>query len=240
MILWTGAPWPRTRQEWWGTAAVGVLLQASYLGGVWVAIAAGMPAGISALIVGTQPLFTAALAGTIGERTSARQWAGLLIGFAGVGLVLSDRIALAGVSAQALAANLLALGGITLGTLLQKRIGARVDIRTGSAVQFAASLVITLPLALCCDWGKIDPAPAFWLALAWSILGLSIGAISLLLLLIRRGRATTVASLMYLTPVVTTLLAWLLFGQRLGLFAWLGIAVTMVGVVLATRTPRRA
>jgi len=238
IILWTRAPWPGTRREWLGTIAVGLLLQAAYLGGVWVAIAAGMPAGVSALIVGTQPLLTAALAGTIGERASARQWAGLLVGFAGVCLVLSDRIALAGVSAGALVANLLALAGITAGTLLQKRIGAAVDLRTGAAIQFAASLAVTLPAAAWFDTRPIDPAPAFWIALAWSIFGLSLLAISLLLMMIRHGRATTVASLMYLTPVVTSLLAWLLFDQRLGLAAWCGIAVTMFGVALATMSWR--
>ena len=233
LIAWGRPRWPSTGREWLGTAAVGLLLQAAYLGGVWYAIAAGMPAGVSALIVGTQPLWTAALAGIVGERPGARQWAGIVVGFAGLCLVLSDRLALGGVGPAALGANLLALAGITAGTLLQKRIGGAVDLRTGSAIQFAVSLAATLPFAWGLESMVIDPVPQFWIALGWSVFGLSLTAISLLLWMIRQGRATAVASLMYLTPAVTSLMAWAWFDQRLGGTACLGIVVTMLGVALA-------
>jgi drug/metabolite transporter (DMT)-like permease len=239
IIAWTRAPWPRGRRAWLGTALVGLLMQAAYLGGVWVAIARGMPAGVSALIVGTQPLLTAILAGTIGERASARQWVGLLLGFAGVCLVLSDRLTLAGVGAVAIFANLLALAGITAGTLLQKQVGGGVDLRTGSAIQFGASLLVTLPVAAALENLRIDATAPFWIALAWSIFGLSLVAITLLLWMIRHGRATAVAGLMYLTPVVTALMAWTLFDQRLGLTAWLGVLVTVGGVALASLRPSK-
>jgi len=235
-IIWlTRAPWPPTARAWWDTALVGVLLQAAYLGGVWVAIALGMPAGVSSLIVGTQPLLTALAVAALGERVTRLQWGGLLLGVVGLTLVLSDRLTLAGVGPLALAVNLLALAGITAGTLYQKRHGGGVDLRTGSAIQFGASFVVLLPFALAFETLRVDYTPEFWLALAWSILALSVAAISLLLAMIRRGRATEVASLMYLTPAVTAVLAWLIFGERLGLTAWCGVVVTMAAVALVLR-----
>jgi drug/metabolite transporter (DMT)-like permease len=198
-----------------------------------------MPAGISALLVGTQPLLTAMFGFTVGERATRLQWLGLIAGFAGIALVLSDRLTLAGVGPLALAVNLLALAGITVGTLYQKRHGAGVDLRTGSVIQFAVSFVALLPIALATEKMHIRPTAEFWFALAWSVLALSLVAISLLLAMIRRGRATEVASLMYLTPPVTALMAWLVFGERLGPMAWAGVIVTMAGVALVLRKGRR-
>ncbi len=235
-LAWlTRAPWPRTRRAWVDTAIVGVLLQATYLGGVWAAIALGMPAAVSSLLVGTQPLLTALFSFTVGERVSRLQWLGLLLGLVGIGLVLSDRLTLAGVGTLALTVNFLALAGITAGTLYQKRHGGGVDLRTGSIIQFAASFIVLLPFALAFESLAVDHTVEFWLALAWSIVALSLVAISLLLVMIRRGRATQVASLMYLTPAVTALLAWLIFGERLGALASAGVLVTMAGVALVVR-----
>jgi drug/metabolite transporter (DMT)-like permease len=239
IIVVMGAPWPRTLRAWTDIALVGVLLQATYLGGVWVAIALGMPAGVSALLVGTQPLFTALFAFTVGERATRLQWTGLLLGFAGIGMVLSDRLTLAGVGPLALAANLIALAGITVGTLYQKKHGGAADLRTGSLIQFAASFIVVLPVALVLESPQVDYTPAFWGALAWSVLALSLVAITLLLVMIRRGRATEVASLMYLTPPTTAVFAWLIFGERLGVLAWAGVVVTMAGVALVLKTGRR-
>ena len=239
MIALTGAPWPRTVREWCDVAIVGVLLQATYLGGVWIAISLGMPAGISALLVGAQPLLTALFAFTVGERASGRQWIGLAVGFAGIALVLSDRLTLAGVGPLALGVNLLALAGITAGTLYQKRHAADVDLRTASAIQFAASFVVLLPFALATESMTVELTLQFWLALGWSIIALSLVAISLLLVMIRRGRATEVASLMYLTPPTTALMAWILFGETLGALAWGGVFVTMAGVALVLRAPKQ-
>jgi drug/metabolite transporter (DMT)-like permease len=238
IIAITGAPWPRNLASWLHVAVVGVLLQATYLGGVWWAIAEGMPAGASALIVGTQPLLTAFLAGAVGERASARQWIGLVLGFGGVALVLSDRLTLQGVGFLPLAVNLLALAGITAGTLYQKRFGVGVDLRTGSAIQFGASFLVTLPFVLASGKWRVDFAAEFWVALAWSVVVLSLVAMALLLTMIRRGRATEVASLMYLTPPATALLAWVLFGEALGPKAWAGVLVAMSGVALVLRGRR--
>jgi len=239
VIAITRAPWPRNAATWLHVAVVGVLLQATYLGGVWWAIAEGMPAGASALIVGLQPLLTAFLAGAVGERASARQWLGLLLGFGGVALVLSDRLTLQGVGVLPLAVNLLALAGITAGTLYQKRFGAGVDLRTGSAIQFGASFLVTVPFVLASGNWQVDFAAGFWLALAWSVIVLSLAAMALLLTMIRRGRATEVASLMYLTPPATALLAWALFGEVLGLRAWAGVVVAMSGVALVLHKSKK-
>jgi drug/metabolite transporter (DMT)-like permease len=235
VIALTRAPWPRNLALWLHVAVVGVLLQATYLGGVWWAIAEGMPAAASALIVGMQPLLTAVLAGAVGERATVRQWMGLALGFGGVALVLSDRFTLQGVGLLPLAVNLLALAGITAGTLYQKRFGVGVDLRTASAIQFGASFLVTLPFVLASGKWQVDFAAEFWLALAWSVLVLSLAAMALLLTMIRRGRATDVASLMYLTPPATALLAWVLFGEALGLKAWAGVLVAMIGVALVVR-----
>lgn len=235
LVYLTRAPWPTSARQWRDTIIVGLLLQATYLGGVWVAIALGTPAGVSALLVGTQPLATALFASTVGERPTRRQWFGLLLGLAGIVLVLSDRLTLAGVGPLALAVNLLALAGITAGTLYQKKHGATVDLRTGSIIQFAASFIALLPLALAFEQPTFNFTAEFWLALAWSVVALSLVAISLLLAMIRRGRATEVASLMYLTPPTTAVLAWLLFDEMLGALAWMGVIVTISGVALALR-----
>jgi drug/metabolite transporter (DMT)-like permease len=198
-----------------------------------------MPAGVSALLVGTQPLVTALLGFTVGERATRVQWLGLLIGFAGIALVLSDRLTLAGVGPLALAVNLLALAGITAGTLYQKKHGGAADLRTGSLIQFAASFVVLLPFALALESRPVEFVADFWLALVWSVLALSLVAITLLLVMIRRGRATDVASLMYLTPPTTAVMAWLAFGERLGALAWAGVVVTMAGVALVLRRGSR-
>ena len=238
IIAVTKAPWPRGARGWRDVIVVGVLLQATYLGGVWLAIALGMPAGVSALLVGTQPLLTALLAFTVNERASRLQWIGLLIGFVGVALVLSDRLTLAGVEPLALAVNFLALAGITAGTLYQKKHVTDVDLRTGSLIQFAASFVVLLPFAVATESMLVDFTLEFWLALAWSIVALSLVAITLLLVMIRRGRATEVTSLMYLTPPTTAVMAWLMFDEMLGPVAWAGVLVTMAGVALVlTRKP---
>ncbi|MBC8118717.1 MAG: DMT family transporter [Burkholderiaceae bacterium] len=235
LVMVTQAPWPRTARTWLDVAIVGVLLQATYLAGVWMAIALGMPAGISALLVGAQPLLTALFAFTVGERATRLQWIGLIVGFAGIALVLSDRLTLAGVGSLALTLNLLALVGITAGTLYQKKHATEVDLRTASVIQFAASFLVLLPFALATESPLVDYTLEFWVALGWSIIALSLIAISLLLVMIRRGRATDVASLMYLTPPTTAVLAFLLFDEVLGNLAWAGVFVTMSGVALVLR-----
>ncbi|RIX48190.1 MAG: DMT family transporter [Rhodocyclales bacterium GT-UBC] len=235
IALLTRAPWPKKHSDWLHIGVSGVLVHAVYLGGVFVAIGNGLPAGITALVVGMQPLLTALGAGwLLGERVSGRQWAGLGLGFVGVGMVVSGKLGEAALGPMLIPA-LVALLGITVGTLYQKRFCPRFDLRSGSVIQFVPSALLTgLAVGLFEDY-RIEWAPPFLFALGWLVLVLSLGAISLLNLLIRNGSAVNVASLFYLTPPTTALIAWLAFGEQLGLVPLLGMLVAVSGVYLVAR-----
>ncbi len=211
-------------------AVVGVLMQAAYLGGVWGAVKLGMGAGLVALIVGLQPLLTAVAAPLVGERTGLRHWTGLGIGFVGVTLVVWDRLHVTGVDGQAMSLVIMALVAITAGTLYQKRLCPPFDLRCGIFLQFAGALLAIAPFAMFAETRQITWNASMVGALAWSVLALSIGAASLLMILLRRGDATKVASLMYLTPATTAVLAWLLFQEPLTPLMMAGMAVTALGV----------
>ncbi|TRZ69315.1 MAG: DMT family transporter [Rhodocyclaceae bacterium] len=229
-------PWPSGSAQIGHIAVAGVLLHGGYLGGVFGAIHRGMPAGLVALIVGMQPLLTALLGGKLlGERVGSMQWTGLLLGFAGVTLVLAGDLATTGLSAWGLLLALLALLSITGGTLYQKRHCGQMDLWTGSFVQFAASGLVFLPLALTFETLHIHWSGSFIFALGWLVLVLSLGAISLLHQLIRHGAATRVSALFYLTPPTTAILAWAMFGEQLDAPAIVGMAVAAFGVALALR-----
>lgn len=234
----------RGQVDWalYGHLAVsGILIQAVYLGGVWAAIKHGVPAGLAALIVGIQPLLTALFARLIGEPVSRRQWLGLLCGFVGVGLVVANKVGVRGVGIGAIALCVMSLVAITAGTLYQKRFCAHFDLRVGTIVQFGAAFVVTLPAAWLLETMQVRWNAEMLGALAWSILALSIGAISLLFLLIRHGAATKVSSLMYLTPPTTAVMAWLLFGETLSPLSAAGMVVAALGVALVIeRTERRS
>ena len=231
-------PWPHRAIQWFHISIAGTLLHGGYLSGVFLAIGKGMPAGVVALIVGIQPLLAAFLgASMVAERVGGRQWAGLVLGFGGVALVVSDKLGLAGVSAAGLAFSALALLSITLGTLYQKRFCAELDLWSGSVIQFIAAAVVLLPFALALETMNIRWSGQFLFALGWLIFVLSLGAISLLHLLIRRGAATRVSALFYLTPPTTAVLAYLAFGEKLGALAVVGMAIVAAGVALAIRRP---
>ena len=234
------APWPASPREALHIGVTGLLVQALYLGGVFMSIHRGLPAGISALVVGMQPLLTAALAGALlGERVSARQWAGLALGFGGVALVVGSKASVDGVDADALVHMLVpalaAMLGITAGTLYQKRFCPRFDLRTGSVMQFLPSLAITALIASQTETLHIEWTGDFVFALGWLVLVLSIGAISLLNLLIRSGSAVNVASLFYLTPPTTALIAWAMFDETLSALAIVGMTIAVAGVWLARK-----
>lgn len=230
------APWPKNRREAGHVAVVGVLLQFVYLGGCYGAMAAGVPAGVTALIVGLQPILTATVVGPfLGERVLPRQWLGLAIGFLGVILVLWDKLDLAGLELQGLFWALFGLTGITAATIYQKRFCGAVDLRSGAAIQYAAASFATLPVVLFLGPGEIRLTAGLVFALAWLVLVLSIGAFTLLLWLIRRGAASKVASLFYLTPPVAALGSFFMFGERLPLPALAGMGLAAVGVGLVTR-----
>jgi drug/metabolite transporter (DMT)-like permease len=228
------APWPRTALEWLHIGMSGLLVHAVYLGGVFTAIHHGLPAGVAALVVGLQPLLTALGAGVLlGERVRASQWVGLVLGFAGVGLVVAHKVVV-GASGGTLFAMLLpaviALLGITAGTLYQKRFCHSFDLRTGSVIQFLPSLAVTALIASQTETMQIHWTGSFVFALSWLVLVLSLGAVSLLNVLIRRGSAVNVASLFYLTPPTTALIAWALFDETLTGLALVGMGLAVFGV----------
>ncbi|MBE0622379.1 MAG: DMT family transporter [Burkholderiales bacterium] len=227
------AAWPRTLTQVGHVAVVGILMQGGYLAGVFCSIHLGMSAGVSALIVGIQPILTAfASAPLFGERLRARQWLGLVLGFGGVLLVVLGRSALSGITPASLALSVLALLSITIGTLYQKRYCGAVDLRVGSVIQFCAAGLVLLPLALMFETMKVHWTGEFVFTLAWLVLVLSIGAISLLFVLIRKGAATKVTSLFYLVPPCTALMAYAMFGETLSLAAMAGMALAAIGVAL--------
>lgn len=238
LVLLMRAPWPAGRVR--HIALAGVLVQAGYLAGVWFAISLGMPAGLSALIVGLQPVLTAFAAPLIGESVRGRQWIGLVFGLCGVALVVANKITLTGLSWHSIALCIFALLSITAGTLYQKRYCASFDLRSGTLIQFAASLAVVLPMAMVLENMDADLATVQWTtefigALLWSIFALSIGAIFLLFALIRRSAATQVTSLLYLTPPTTAVMAWLMFGEAFSAIGMLGMALAVVGVALVVR-----
>ncbi|MGA1694392.1 MAG: DMT family transporter [Burkholderiaceae bacterium] len=231
------APWP-SRQVAWRIALAGVLLQAGYLGGVWAAVREGMGAGLVALIVGLQPILTAVLVTLAREPIARNQWAGLVLGLAGVGLVVWTKLSLVGLSLASLVFACIGLASITAGTLYQKRACPSFDLRTGGIIQYAASAAVCLPLALAFETGEVTWAPELIGALVWSVLALSIWAISLLFIMIREGAATQVTSLLYLTPPTTAVMAWLLFGEPITSLTVLGTLMTVTGVWLVVRPQR--
>lgn len=244
-ILLAGVAWPATRRQWLHLGVTGVLMHAGYLGGVWAAVKAGMGSGLVALVVGLQPVLTAVWLSARGSSVTRRQWLGLALGFAGLTLVVARKF---GADGEATAFNMglavLALLSITIGTLYQKHFVAPCDVRSANAVQLLAALVVTLPLALleteAVRWADATGGVNLELigAMAWSVLGLTLGGSSLLYLLIQRGAATSVTSLLYLVPPTTALMAWLLFAEPITLMTLIGTALTALGVSLVVRAAR--
>ncbi len=230
------APWPRSWTEVRHGAVAGVLIHGIYLGGVFAAIDHGVPAGIAALIVGLQPLLTAVASGPyLGEPIAPRQWLGVLIGLVGVALVVSEKLSFDGGALAGVGFAFAALLGITVGTLYQKRHGAGMNLFTGSAVQFTAAGLLMLVAAATFETMTVEWTGEFAFALGWLVVVLSLGAITLLYLLIRRGAAAKVASLFYLVPPVTAVMAFALFGETLGPLAIAGMVTAVVGVALVTK-----
>jgi drug/metabolite transporter (DMT)-like permease len=239
-IVLAKVAWPKGRTQWLHLGVTGVLMHACYLGGVWAAVKAGMGSGLAALIVGLQPVLTAcwlSFVSSSGGRVSRRQWFGLVLGFVGLVMVVSRKFGTGG-EAQwfNLSLAIAALFGITIGTLYQKRFVAPCDVRTANAVQLGAALLVTLPLTL------MEAEPMQWNAglagaMAWSVLALTLGGSSLLYLLIQRGAAASVSSLMYLVPPVTAMIAWLLFAEPISATTVVGTLLTALGVALVVRVP---
>ena len=227
--------WPNNKSQWMHLAVTGILMHAGYLGGVWAAVKAGMGSGLSSLIVGLQPVLTALWLSSMGGQIARRQWAGLVLGFFGLVMVVSRKFGQGGEADWInMAFAVGALFSITVGTLYQKRFVQPCDVRTASVVQLMAATLVTLPLAL------LETEGMHWTsglagAMAWSVLALTLGGSSLLYLLIQRGAAASVTSLMYLVPPSTALLAWLLFSEPITVITISGTLLTALGVSLVVR-----
>jgi len=231
-------PWPNDKRQWLHLAVTGIFIQAGYLGGVWSAVKGGMGSGLSALIVGLQPVLTAMWLSSQGGHVTRRQWQGLLLGFVGLSMVVSHKLEDGiEVTPFSLGMAFMALASITVGTLYQKRFVKPCDVRTASSVQLMAAWVITLPLAMM-ETEAIQWNHQILYAMAWSVLCLTLGGSSLFYILIQRGAAASVTSLMYLVPPTTAVLALVLFGETMTFVTLLGILVTALGVSLVVRPPK--
>ena len=237
-----GLAWPRDVGAWRDAMIAGVLIHGLYLGGVFWAIFHGMPAGVTALVTGLQPVLTAALAiPLLHEHITPRQWAGIAIGFAGVSLVVAPALAAVhSVPLMALLASLIATLGFAVGTVWQKRSEPKMDLRVNAAIQFIGALVFTAPIAWCLEDGRFDRSPDVFGALAWAVLVLSVGGISLLLFLLRRGAASRVAPLLFMAPPTAALLAFFLFGESLTLVQIAGAVLAIAGAWMARLAAPRA
>lgn len=228
-----------TRPQWPDAAGfghsiiAGLLVHGIYLGGVFIAIDRKLPAGLSALVVSLQPVLTSTIANRLlGERVVARQWIGLVLGVLGVYLVVADKTVTGEATALGWAAAICALMAITVGTLYQKRFGGGIDWRSALTIQYAAAGIFFVSGALLFENRTVHWTIELVGALAWLVFVLSLGAVWLLYFMIRHAAATRVTSLFYLTPAMTALMAWFMFGERLGGVALVGMAVCVAGVFL--------
>ncbi len=234
------APWPAGGGALGHVAIAGILLHGAYLGGVFQALQHGLSTGMVAIIVGLQPPLTAMVAGPLlGERVGRLQWLGIGLGFLGVVLIVGRKLSLSAGDNLGLISVFVALIGITAGTLYQKKYCGAMDLRSGSVIQFSAAGLVTALFAALFETMQIQWTPTFILALIWLVLVLSVGTITLLFVLIRRGAATKVASLFYLVAPVTAAMGYFMFDEVLGAVELAGMTAVVAGVALVTREPAR-
>jgi drug/metabolite transporter (DMT)-like permease len=236
-LIWR-APWPAPGETGHSLAA-GLMVHGLYLGGVFTAISQGVPAGISALIPGLQPILTSTIANRfMGETVTRMQWFGLALGLAGVALVLHDRTMLATATPLGWLASVLSLIGITLGALYQKRFCGNIDWRTGNLIQYIGAGTVFALGSFAFETRVIHWSGELVFAIAWLVIVLSLAAVGLMYWLIRRSAATGFASLFYLVPVVTALMAYMLFGEKLDAVSVAGMVICAAGVVIVNRGGR--
>jgi drug/metabolite transporter (DMT)-like permease len=236
IALLTRAPWPHSPKVVLHLVITGILLQAVYLGGCYAAIYAGMPAGMTALIAGFQPILTAALAGPLlQEHLRGRQWCGILLGFCGLVLVIWDKLQLDLSHLWGLVFAILSLLGITSATIYQKLFVPKVDLRSSAAIQYGAATLTLLPVVAWLGIGEVHWELPFILCMIWMVVVLSGISIALLTWMIQHGAASKVSSLFYLTPPAAAFGAYLCFGETLGWHALLGMAVVAIAIILVNR-----
>lgn len=229
-------PWPR-RGEIAHIAVVGIGLQCLYLGSMFVALGEGVSQGVAALIAGMQPLLTAAFVGvTLGEKVSRRQWAGFFLGFAGLAIVVSERMGVGLATREGFFFACLTPVFITAASLYQKKYCANSDLRVVMIVQQSAAGFCNFCIAMAVETGEIGWGPEIVFVWIWLAVILTIGATNLYYLMLRFGAASRVSSLFYLTPPTAVLLGWVTYGETMGLIALGGFAVSVAGVFLVTRT----
>jgi drug/metabolite transporter (DMT)-like permease len=238
VLLWK-PQWPRTSGEWIHLAIAGLLMHAVQLGGSHYAQYLGMSAGVAALIIACQPLVTAVIAsGWMSEKLAPRQWAGVILGLAGVALVVWHQIDIQEVTPGSLAGTLIALAAVSAATLYQRTFSPKADLKAASVVQFAASLAVLVPLAATVEHFQINWSWRMLAAIAFLVVFASILAVNALHILMRHGEATRVASMMYLPPVFAVVLEAALFGVVPSGLALAGIAVTCAGVAMTVWSRR--
>ena len=235
------APWPGLKRA--GLAVlIGLLIHGTYLGPVFWVIDQGMAAGVAAIIVGLQPLLTAVIAGWwLKEEITKGHWLGLFLGMTGVVIVLYPALDLSnsGVNATTITVALLGMISVTLGTVLQKKVGGQSDLRTGTALQYIGAFIPVFVLAIFTETGTIDWTLEMTVAMVWSVLVLSVLAIFLLMWLISQGSVAKVSSLFFMVPGVAALMAWALFDETLVPLQLVGMAICAAGVALASRATAR-
>lgn len=232
----SGAPWPEKLSDYGHLAVAGVLIQGLALGCAYLGLQLGVSAGMAGLINGLAPLFTAlAAVPLLGERVGRRQWLGLGAGLIGVALVVTDRVSLGGANWQAYAATFVALAALVAGTIYQKRYCSGMDLRTGGFIQLAAAAALVSLPALRFEALQVEWSWTLILASSWLSLANSIGAFSLLYLLLRSGEASRVSALFYLVPPITALMGFAAFHETLSHAALAGFAITVAGVYVGTR-----
>lgn len=230
------APWPGSAAEAGHVIVAGVLVHGGYLWSVFVAVDEGVAIGTLALIVGLQPLLTATIVGrALGERVTAIQWIGFVLGFVGVVMVVWRKIDLAEGTLFGMALGVTSVLALTVGTVYQKRFCADMDLRSGTALQQGVNAAITLGLVLMLETRVIDWTSEFVFSLFWLVFVLTIGAYNLLFYLLRLGEASRVASMFYLTPAITAAMGYLMFDEILGPVSLIGMAVAVTGFALASR-----
>lgn len=231
------ASWPKTRSQWGHVAVAGLLGHAGYLGGSHYAQRWGLSAGVTALVLALQPLVTAVIVSRwLHEKLSVLQRVGVGVGLAGVALVVAQRVDDGGVTAASLAAVAWALACVTAGTLYQRQFCADSDLRSAVCIHFAATALVMLPLGFAFEGFRIEWNGQIAASLAFHVVLASIGAYSIFHLLLRRGQATGVTSLLYLTPPVAAICEWAVFGVAPTMVMWAGMAIACVGVAMVTRS----